>query len=445
MAKKDTKLKELSRLIHEMADDLDTEGLDLVFFEMFGENMRSLSDSRQQAKVQHRLEDVVAIVFFSLLSDVDEWKEMEMFAIDQREVLEKYLKLPNGIPSHDTLERVIGILKPDELQDILVEVLRAIIIRSTTTMEMPLYTREELGIIVQDIIAIDGKETRGSGKADSEEEEERRNLNELNVQSTEYGITLSSTRIDEKSNEIPEAQKVLKTLDLRGCIVTADAMNTQKETARAICEDAHADYCLALKGNQKAAYAEVSEYFHSEDIQKELKQKKYCYLKEEEILSDKVITREFYISEDIGWFEDKKLWPKLRSIGYEKKVIKANGKAPVEEERYFLCSFRADAQLLSLTVRRHWHVENLLHWVLDVTFKEDSLSTRNKKALHNLGLIRRFVLSIVKTLKVYYGNISYRMIRRRIGRTFEKQIPVIFSVLKQLYDQGTVCEGTEEA
>ena len=436
MARKDTKLKELAKIVSEMADDMDDDGLDSIFFSEFGQMAGGLQDGRQQAKVKHRMDDVVAIVFFALLSDIDEWKEMEYFAIDQRDVLGKYLSLPNGIPSHDTLERVIAIIKPEELQDMLVDVLRVIIIRATEMMGDPLYTNEELGISITDVVAIDGKETRGTGIECAADETERRNLNELNVQSTEYGITLSATRIGEKTNEIPEAQKVLKRLDLKGCVVTADALNTQKETAKAIVNYAHADYCLALKENQRNAYADVADYFHSFETLESLHNEQNTYRKEEEEINGQKIIREYYISSDIKWFEDLNEWTGLRSFGYEKKTIRKPGGKECHEERFFLCSFPADADLFSIVVRRHWHVENLLHWILDVTFKEDSLSTRNKKALHNLGLIRRFVLSLLKVLKEYYGNMSYKYMRRRIGRTFEKQITVIFSVFKVLYDQG---------
>lgn len=436
MSKKDIKLSKLSKIVSEMADDIKIEGLDKAFFEVFEMNIEQLTDTRQQSKVKHRLGDVVGIVFFALLADIDEWLEMEFFAIDQREVLGKYLSLENGIPSHDTIERVMSIISEEELQSLLVEILKDIIIRATKDMEMPLYTHDELGISVTDIVAVDGKETRNSGRKNAVDKTDMRNLNELNVQSTEYGITLSSTRIEEKTNEIPEAQKVLKSLELRGCIVTADALNTQKETARSIVEDAHADYCLALKANQRNTYNDVYDYFQSEDIRKELQNDPRYYKREEEVLSNKTILREYYISERIKWFSDKDSWKKLTSIGYEKKTIRKADGSSVIEERFFLNSFKADAELLSIVVRRHWHVENLLHWVLDVTFKEDKLTTREKKALHNLGLMRRFVLSILKILKEYYGNISYKHIRRRIGRTFEKQIPIIFSVIKELYDQG---------
>ena len=139
--------------------------------------------------------------------------------------------------------------------------------------------------------------------------------------STEWGINLSSTRIDEKSNEIPEMQKVMSQLDCRGCVVTADAMNTQKATAKAIIEEAHGDYCLALKENQKRAYLEVKEYFACEELLKEIMTKEGRYLKETEETSCAAITREYFITDDIKWFEDKKDWRKLTSIGYEKKTI----------------------------------------------------------------------------------------------------------------------------
>ncbi len=438
MSKKDTKLVKLSQTVREMMEDLDRDGMDEMFFELFNESTSSLTDSRQQKKVTHLLSDVVGIVFFAILCGVDEWIEMEMFAYDHHKTLQKYLKLENGIPSHDTMERVISIIKPDELQNILVDVLKAIIMRSTQEADIPLYSNEELGIEIKDVVAIDGKETRGTGNANAADVADQRNLNELNVQSTEYGITLASKRISEKSNEIPAAQEVLKSLDLKGCVVTADAMNTQKDTVLAICS-AHADYCLALKANQGLAYQDVKEYFSSEAILSDLRQGRLTYHKETEELSDKTIIREFYCTEDTGWFADRKLWKNLKSFVYEKKTIIKKWKPNEEtvEERFFISSLKADAEMFSIVVRRHWHVENLLHWMLDVTFREDSLRTREKKALHNLGLIRRFTLSILKILKTYYNNISIKHIRNKLDRKFDEQMPVIFSVLKMLYEQGS--------
>ena len=128
------------------------------------------------------------------------------------------------------------------------------------------------------MIAADGKEIRNTGNAGRQNAEEQRNLQEFNVLSTEWGINLSSTRINEKSNEIPEMQKVMKTLDCRGCVVTADAMNTQKATAQAIIEDAHGDYCLALKGNQKTACTGLWMWFSKKISSGQKKRMEYIIL-----------------------------------------------------------------------------------------------------------------------------------------------------------------------
>lgn len=437
MPKKDTKLQKLSESIQFTIEEmrgLGIEGLDLLFLEKYMEEAEQLTDSRQQAKVKHSMKDIVGIVFFAVLAGNDEWSEIYDFALDEREILEKYLELPNGIPSHDTIQRLFSILNGDELQSMLVNILVKIVTVAGKGLDEYLYRNEELGCYIRDVIAADGKEIRNTGKAGRQNAEEQRNLQEFNVLSTEWGINLSSTVIHEKSNEIPEMQKVMKTLDCRGCVVTADAMNTQKATAQVIIEDAHGDYCLALKGNQKTAYQEVKEYFSCEELLKEVQEKEGCYKKETEETSIETITREYYITDDIKWFADRKEWKKLTSIGYERKTIAKKGTEEIRiEERYYLCSIKPIAELFAIVVRRHWHIENCLHWTLDVVFKEDKLPSKEKNGIHNLGLIRRFVMFIIKLLKSYYHR-SMRRIRSTIGRRLEKEIPVILAVLKVLYD-----------
>ncbi len=433
MAKKDPRLVKYGEMIKRELEDEDFEPDFELFYSIFSPRLEEITDPREQWKIKHLANEIIAIVFFAVLCNENEWVAIEDFARDMEDDLRLYLTLPGGIPSHDTIERVFSLIDESELERILVNVLMDIIVKATKDDNLHLYTNKELGIEVDDIIAVDGKETRGTGKSDATKIEDRRNMNNLNVQSTEYGITLSSTRIDEKSNEIPEAQKVLKKMNLKGTVVTADAMNTQKATAKVIIES-KGDYCLALKSNHKLPYAEIGEYFDKETLA--LLKEKECYIKETETRSGKTVTRQYYISDDIGWFQDRKKWEKLTSIGYEKKTIKnlKTGASSVEE-RYYFCSFPADVELFSLCVRRHWHVENLLHWVLDVTFRQDYLRTKNKTALNNLGHVQRFVLSILKILKSYYGK-SFKRIREHIGRKFREQLPVVFSALKILYDKG---------
>ena len=229
-------------------------------------------------------------------------------------------------------------------------------------------------------------------------------------------------------------QEVMGKLDCRGCVVTADAMNTQKDTARAIVEKAQGDYCLALKENHKTAYHEVKEYFANEGFLKEIMAADGQYLKETEETASETVVREYFITSDIKWFEDRKEWKKLKTIGYEKKTItrKRTGDTIIEE-RYFLCSIEAVAELFAIVVRRHWHIENGLHWALDIVFREDRLRSKEKNGVHNLGLIRRFVLFIIKLMKTYYHR-SMKRIRSKIGRNLKTELPVILSVLKVLYD-----------
>ena len=437
MSKRETRLQSLSETIHIRVEELRGLGikdLDKIFMEEYLTQADQLTDSRQQAKVRHSMKDIVGIVFFGVLAGNDEWTDIADFAVDERQTLEQYLELPYGIPSHDTIQRVFFILRSDELQNMLVNILIRIVTVAGKKLDEYLYKNDELDCYIKDVIAADGKETHNTGKKSSTDPTERRNLNEFNVMSTEWGINLSSTRIDEKSNEIPEMQKVMKQLDCRGCVVTADAMNTQKATAKAITEKAHGDYCLALKENQKTAYLEVKEYFACEELLREIQKKEGQYFKETEETTYNTIIREYFITDNINWFEDRKDWKNLTSIGCERKTIcqKKTGGVSVEE-RYYLCSIKPIAELFAIVVRRHWHIENGLHWVLDIVFKEDKLRSKEKNGIHNLGLIRRFAMFIIKLLKVYYHR-SMKRIRNKIGRNLEKEIPVILAVLKVLYD-----------
>ena len=436
MPKKDTKLQKLSENIHVLVEEMRGLGigeLDRMFMAEYLKCAEQLTDSRQQEKVKHPLKDIIGIVFFAVLAGNDEWTEISDFAADERETLEKYLELPNGIPSHDTIQRVFFILRPDELQGMLVNMLAQLITIAGKGLDEYLYRDDYLDCYIRDVIAADGKETRNTAKKKGTDTEPGRNLNEFNVMSTEWGLSLSTTKIDEKSNEIPEMQRVIGQIDCRGCIVTADAMNTQKETARAIVEDARGDYCLALKENQKTAYQEIKEYFACEELLKGIMAEEGKHSKETEKTAHATVTREYFITDDIKWFEGRKEWKKLTSIGYERKTTaKKEGEVSVEE-RYFLCSIKPIAELLAIVVRRHWHIENVLHWTLDIVFREDKLRSKEKNGIHNLGLIRRFVLFIIKLLKCYYQR-SMKRIRNKIGRDLESEIPVILSVLKVLYD-----------
>lgn len=193
-----------------------------------------MTDSRQHSKVKHAFRDILVIIFFGVPVGNDEWEDIYDFAMDERETLRNYLGLKNGIPSHDTMQRVFAIIQPDELQGMFREILAQMIEMAGQHLDQYLYQNEELDCYVRGVIAADGKEPRHTAKKHAKEPEDLCNLNEFNVMSTEWGVCLSSTRINEKTNEILEMQAVMKGLDCRKRIVTADAMNAKEETARRV-------------------------------------------------------------------------------------------------------------------------------------------------------------------------------------------------------------------
>ena len=198
MPKKDTKLEQLSEKIHitvEEMRNLGVEDLDHMFLEISARQASQLTDTRQQQKVKHPLKDVLGIVFFAVLAGNDEWTDIADFAADERETLQKYLELPNGIPSHDTIQRVFFILRPDELQNMLVTILVQLVSVAGKGLDEYLYRNDQLGCYIRDVIAADGKETHNPGKADSRDVCDARNLSEFNVMSTEWGICLSDEKL----------------------------------------------------------------------------------------------------------------------------------------------------------------------------------------------------------------------------------------------------------
>lgn len=283
----------------------------------------------------------------------------------------------------------------------------------------------DAGDFAPDIIAVDGKESRGSKRQDTGNGPVRA-LQTLNVYSVSYGICLTQKFIDEKTNEIPAAQEVLKYMDLKGSIVTADAMNCQKGTASVIA-GSKGDYVLSLKGNQGLFHEEIQEYF-SEEVQKGLEEKEGQYFITVEKEHGGVAKREYYITGDIGWFSEKKLWKNLRTFGMVKKRLEKTDGQVIEETRYYICSIEADAGLLERAARGHWGVENNLHWQLDVTFRDDKNTSISKTGARNLQIMKKIVMAILRIVKESYG-LSMSNIRYLLSLNFEKEMEKLLSLL----------------
>lgn len=248
-----------------------------------------------------------------------------------------------------------------------------------------LLDREE-GALLKKIICIDGKTMRGN----SQNKEKPSHI--VSAWSKEDGFCLGQKAVEEKTNEITAIPDLLEKLQVKGQVVTIDAMGTQKGIAEKI-RAKRADYVLSLKGNQGTLYEDVKEYFADIEICKEI-EKSGNYKKTKEKAHGQIETREYYQTEDIGWLEQRKDWKGLKSMAMERKRIERDGEKKTEY-RYYISSLKGDIDLLSRAVRGHWSIESM-HWHLDVTFREDANTTIDKTAAQNQNIIRKWCLSILK-------------------------------------------------
>lgn len=347
--------------------------------------MDYIEDVRQEKKVRHKLKDIIVIVLFATLANVDDWVEMEFFAHYHQDYLRKYIELKNGIPSHDTLCRVFGMISPDVIQQLYQK-------------WQELLNREE-GEAIKRIICIDGKTMRSNKRKDS------RPNHIVSAWSREDGFCLGQKAVEEKSNEITAIPQVLEKIQIKGQVVTIDAMGTQTAIAEKI-RSKRADYVLALKRNQGNLWEDVSLYLMDEEVKRKIREKGN-YKRTVEKARSQIEIREYYQTEETGWLSQKKEWKGLKSIGMEEKTIRAEGKEEKKEYRYYISSLKTDVELFSRAVRGHWSVESM-HWHLDVTFREDANTTLDKQASQNLNIIRKWSLSILKMIEIFRPNISIK-------------------------------------
>lgn len=409
MSRKSSKLQEISKMFKEINinfNELNNEGIqDMITI------VKKQNDTRYAPNVRHKMVDIILITLFAILAKCNEWTEIESFAKKKEKWLRQYLELPNGIPSHDTIQRVISILEPQSLYaDTINYLIEKIDLMTSKTKE-------------KDILSMDGKTSNGSKRSTGINESENV-VNTMSVYSTKYGMSLIQDYIEEKSNEIPMGPKLLEKLNLKDCVVTADALNTQVDTIKAVLKG-KADYVLPVKENQKLTYEEIKEYFGDKELLEKAKKGNYKQTIEKE--HNGIVTREYYVTNDIKWMNKKEKWPGLKSIGLARKIIEKNDKTTIEN-RYYIVSFENDIELFSKSVRNEWGVENNLHAPLDIVLKEDANKTLEKNGAKNLGIIRRIALAILKFVQTYYKK-SLNLIRTDLSFDFENEIENIFKLL----------------
>ena len=346
--------------------------------------MEYIEDNRQQTQVRHKLKDIIVIVLFATLANVDDWVEMEYFAHYHEEYLKKYIELKNGIPSHDTLCRVFGLLSSEVLQQLYQK-------------WQELLNKNE-GETLRKLICVDGKTMRSNKRKGGKPN------HIITAWSREDGFSLGQKVVNTKSNEITAIPELLEKIRIKGHVVTIDAMGTQTAIAEKI-RSKRGDYVLSLKENQKNLYEDVRLFLNEESEKKKLRENGK-YKKRVEKAHGQIEIREYYQTEEIRWLAQKKEWKGLKSIGMEEKTIQKDG-IERKEYRYYISSLKEDVELFSRAVRGHWSVESM-HWHLDVTFKEDANTTLDKQAAENLNIIRKWCLSILKMVEIFRPNLSMK-------------------------------------
>ena len=373
-----------------------------------------LNDERQKGKIIYKIWDIVVVVILAVLADCNEWEEIADYAKDEKDFLKTFLKLTGGIPSAKTYERVISMIDSHELNKIFVE-----FIKDIQFME---------DIYFKDILSFDGKVDKGSARNKGYIVEETKPLNVLNVYSDKLQMCIEQERIEEKTNEITAIPKIIERLDLRNVICTWDALNTQKENIKAVITKG-GDYCVALKANQANFYKDVQDYFDGDRLMIIESGYEGGYQLTREKSHEAVITYEYYQTEKVKWYADCEKWEGLKSIGLVRKTIEKSDGSKVEEKRYYISSLLLDINIFSDAIRKHWNVENKLHWQMDFTFKSDNNTTMNKKALFNLQIIKKFCLTVLNEIKKV-KNKSLKRIRKDISRNVEKETIEIFKLLR---------------
>lgn len=325
-----------------------------------------LHDPRVERTKAHLLGDILFIAIASVICGADTWNDMEIFGKAKESWLRTILKLPEGIPSHDTFNRVFSLLDPKELEDGFLQ-----------------WTRSAAKLTEGEVVSIDGKSIRGSRSGGK-----KAIVHMVSAWAGGNSMALGQLKTDDKSNEIAAIPELLKLLALKGCIVTIDAMGCQKDVASAII-DKEAGYILALKSNQGSLLQQAKDSFRFLEAK--------SVSEEADGGHGRVETRICSAIDDLSMVRQKKGWKNLRSLVRieSERYIKATGETE-KETRFYISSLPADASLLNRSIRSHWGIENSLHWILDVAFNEDHSRKRAGYAAQNFSVINRIALNLLK-------------------------------------------------
>jgi predicted transposase YbfD/YdcC len=347
----------------------------LVNVESIGSYFESLSDPRHMRNRKHLLVDVVVIAVCGMVCGSDGPTAIHRWAQNRQDWLKQFLSLPNGIPSRDCIRRLLMALKPQAFQKCFQDWITHTIGNDDSRPDR--------------LIAIDGKTCRGSHDA----AQQLGPLHIVSAWASEEGIALGQVATEEKSNEITAIPQLLEQIDLTGSLITIDAMGCQKEIARAIV-DGGGDFVISLKDNQPKLKEAIEAHFEKY-LERDLEELQYRCHETSEAAHGRIDERSYYLTKIPPDFPLKKEWPWIKAIGYSLRITQHADGSETDETRYYILSRYLSGKRFSEAVRGHWGIESM-HWVLDVTFREDDSRTRERTLGNNLSWLRRFAITLLK-------------------------------------------------
>jgi predicted transposase YbfD/YdcC len=332
----------------------------------------AIEDPRCSGKVGHRLLDILVIAVCAVVACAESWCDIALYGRSKLAWLKTFLELANGIPSHDTFRRVFMLIDPDAFE-----------------AGFTAWTGSLVAGFEREVVAIDGKTLRRS----FDHGREQSPLHLVSAWASEQGLVLGQRCVDGKSNEITAIPALLDQLALQNSIVTLDAMGCQTVIAERILARG-GDYLLTLKGNHPLAHTAVVEHFDQHCFGRDASARADCDAFDD--THGRLVRRRVFASTDAAALEALSGWPGLRTVLAVESIRSLNSAPKVESEiRYFLSSCRDDPAILGQAIRSHWAIENALHWVLDVTFREDDSRVRDQRAARNFAVLRKIALNLV--------------------------------------------------
>jgi predicted transposase YbfD/YdcC len=337
--------------------------------------LASIEDPRCEWKIEHRLLDILVIAVCAALGEAETFEDIALYGRCKRAWLGGFLELPNGIPSHDTFRRVFTLIDPDAFERSFLAWVRAVF-------------RPEGGVPRQ--VAVDGKTVRRS----FDRKKGRSPLHLVSAYATEHGLVLAQRAAEGKGGELAVIPELLDGLDLRGCLVSLDALACQPGIAERILGGG-GDYLLALKGNRRKAHAAVKAWFAANAFALGAPLRPFF-----DAFDDghgRLVRRRVFACPDLDALTTLEGWPKLAAVLAVETIRGIPGRGKVTAEiRYYLSSAKLPPEELAVAIRNHWRVENGLHWVLDVIFREDASRVRERNAARNLALLRKVALNLAR-------------------------------------------------